>query len=182
MAQAAGILERQFKLSQFGTSVRTEVMAGVTTFLVMAYIIAVNPATLTFNGALTTTQVATVTCLVAGVMSIVMGLYANRAVAIAPGLGLNAVVAYTFVGSMGLSFPEAMGIVVTEGLLITVLVLTGVRRYVLEAVPLVLKRAISVGIGLFIFFLGLKNAGLITVITGNDTPVGSSGMVLELTP
>ncbi|MGN6032124.1 MAG: solute carrier family 23 protein [Thermomicrobiales bacterium] len=126
MAQATGILERQFKLSQFGTSVRTEFMAGVTTFLVMAYIIAVNPATLTFNGALTTTQVATVTCLVAGVMSIVMGLYANRAVAIAPGLGLNAVVAYTFVGSMGLSFPEAMGIVVTEGLLITVLVLTGV--------------------------------------------------------
>jgi len=182
MAQAAGFLERQFRLSQFGTTVRTEVMAGLTTFLVMAYIIAVNPATLTFNGELSTTQVATVTCLVAGVMSIVMGLYTNRALAIAPGLGLNAVVAYTLVGGMGLSFPEAMGIVVTEGLLITLLVVTGVRRYILEAVPLVLKRAISVGIGLFIFFLGLKNAGLITVMTGNDTPVGSSGIVLELTP
>ncbi|MGB3327979.1 MAG: solute carrier family 23 protein, partial [Thermomicrobiales bacterium] len=125
MAQAGafstGFLEKQFKLSSYGTSVRTEVMAGLTTFLVMSYIIAVNPATLTFNGALSTTQVATVTCLVAGVMSIIMGLYTNRAVALAPGLGLNAVVAYTFVGSMGLSFPEAMGIVVTEGLLITLL-------------------------------------------------------------
>ncbi|MGC4191358.1 MAG: NCS2 family permease [Thermomicrobiales bacterium] len=184
MAQiaAGGFLERQFKLSAFGTTIRTEVMAGLTTFLVMSYIIAVNPATLTFNGALSTTQVATVTCLVAGVMSILMGLYTNRALAIAPGLGLNAVVAYTLVGSMGLSFPEAMGVVVTEGLLITLLVVTGLRRYVLEAVPLVLKRAISVGIGLFIFFLGLKNAGLLTVMTGNDTSVGSSGLVLELTP
>jgi AGZA family xanthine/uracil permease-like MFS transporter len=184
MAQlaAGGFLERQFKLTKHGTSIRTEVMAGLTTFMVMSYIIAVNPATLTFNGALTTTQVATVTCLVAGVMSIVMGLYTNRALAIAPGLGLNAVVAYTLVGSMGLSFPEAMGIVVTEGLLITVLVLTGIRRYILEAIPLVLKRAISVGIGLFIFFLGLKNAGLLTVFTGNDTPAGSSGMVLGLAP
>ncbi|HWV34985.1 MAG TPA: solute carrier family 23 protein, partial [Thermomicrobiales bacterium] len=108
-------LERWFKLRAHGTNVRTELLAGLTTFMVMAYIIAVNPATLTFNGQLTTIQVATVTCLVAGVMSIAMGLYTNRAVALAPGLGLNAVVAYTFVGSMGLSFPESMGIVVAEG-------------------------------------------------------------------
>jgi AGZA family xanthine/uracil permease-like MFS transporter len=159
---AGGWLERQFKLSKLGTNVQTEVLAGLTTFMVMSYIIAVNPLTLSFNGELSITQVATVTCLVAGVMSIIMGLYTNRAVAIAPGLGINAVVAYTLVGSMGLSFPEAMGVVVTEGIIITILVVTGVRKYVLEMVPLVLKKAISVGIGSFILFLGLKNAGLIT--------------------
>ncbi|HEU0164574.1 MAG TPA: solute carrier family 23 protein, partial [Thermomicrobiales bacterium] len=135
-------LDRQFKLAKHRTSIRTELMAGLTTFMVMAYIIAVNPATLAFNGALTITQVATVTCLVAGVMSIAMGLYANRAIALAPGLGLNAVVAYTLVGNMGLSFPEAMGVVVSEGIVITLLVLTGARRYILEAIPIELKKAI----------------------------------------
>jgi len=180
--EADGFLERWFKLRAHGTNVRTELLAGLTTFMVMAYIIAVNPATLTFNGQLTTIQVATVTCLVAGVMSIAMGLYTNRAVALAPGLGLNAVVAYTFVGSMGLSFPEAMGIVVAEGIVITLLVLTGVRQYVLEAIPLELKRAISVGIGLFILFLGLKNAGIITFMTGSDASSATFGGILELTP
>jgi adenine/guanine/hypoxanthine permease len=179
---APDILERQFKLSRLGTNVRTEIIAGLTTFMVMSYIIAVNPATLTFNGELTTTQVATVTCLVAGIMSILMGLYTNRAIALAPGLGLNAIVAYTLVGNMGLSFPEAMGVVVTEGIIITVLVLTGVRQYVLEVVPGVLKKAISVGIGFFILFLGLKNAGIIEFATGNDTPFATSSGFLGLAP
>ena len=179
---APGFLERQFRLSRYGTDLRTEVMAGLTTFMVMSYIIAVNPSILTFNGALTTTQVATVTCLVAGVMSIAMGLYANRAIALAPGLGLNAIVAFTLVGSMGLTFPQAMGVVVTEGIIITVLVLTGVRQYVLEVIPLVLKKAISVGIGFFILLLGLKNAGIITFISGTDTPVGTTTGLLELAP
>lgn len=179
---ASGFLEKQFQLSRLGTNVRTEVVAGLTTFMVMSYIIAVNPATLSFNGELTMTQVATVTCLVAGVMSIFMGLYTNRAVAIAPGLGINAIVAYTLVGSMGLTFPEAMGVVVTEGIVITILVLTGVRQYVLEVVPNVLKKGISVGIGLFILFLGFKNAGILTFFSGNDTGVGTSGGRLDLTP
>ena len=179
---APGFLERQFKLSEYGTNLRTEFIAGVTTFMVMSYIIAVNPSVLTFNGELTTTQVATVTCLIAGIMSIAMGLYANRAIAIAPGLGLNAIVAFTLVGHMGLSFPEAMGVVVTEGLVITLLVLTGVRQYVLEMVPMVLKKAISVGIGFFILFLGLKNAGVIEFISGNDTPVGTVTGLLALAP
>jgi AGZA family xanthine/uracil permease-like MFS transporter len=110
-------------------------------------------------------------------MSIFMGLYTNRAVAIAPGLGINAVVAYTLVGSMGLSFPEAMGVIVTEGIIITILVLTGVRKYVLEMVPMVLKKAISVGIGAFILFLGLKNAGLITFYgTPEGDPFGRVDM------
>lgn len=166
-ANAGGWLEKQFKLSALGTSVRTEFIAGLTTFMVMAYIIFVNPATLNMGGAgLDIHQVATVTCLVAGVMSIAMGLYTNRAVAIAPGLGINAIVAFTLVGSMGLTFPQAMGVVVTEGIIVTILVLTGVRRYVLEIVPVILKKAIGVGIGLFILFLGLKNAGVIMFHSG----------------
>jgi AGZA family xanthine/uracil permease-like MFS transporter len=179
---APDFLERQFQLTRLGTNIQTEIIAGLTTFMVMSYIIAVNPATLTFNGDLTTTQVATVTCLIAGIMSIVMGLYTNRAIAIAPGLGLNAIVAFTLVGSMGLSFPEAMGVVVTEGIIITVLVLTGVRQYVLEVVPSVLKKAISVGIGFFILFLGLKNAGVIEFISGNETPAGTTSGFLALAP
>lgn len=175
-------LERRFRLSSHGTSVRTELLAGLTTFMVMSYIIAVNPATLAFTGDLTVIQVATVTCLVAGVMSVAMGVVTNRAYAIAPGLGLNAIVAYSLVGSMGLSFPEAMGVVVTQGIIITILVLTGVRRYVMEAVPSVLKQAISVGIGLFILFLGLRNAGVIVFQTGTDAPVGTVTGFLELAP
>lgn len=187
-AQAGGgWLERQFKLSQLGTNVQTEIIAGLTTFMVMSYIIAVNPATLTFGGTgeLTITQVATVTALVAGIMSIVMGLYTNRAIAIAPGLGINAIVAYTLVGSMGLSFPEAMGVIVTEGLIITLLVVTGIRRYVLAVVPLVLKKAISVGIGLFILFLGLKNAGIIRFhsgVFGENGEMGTYTGRLDLAP
>ena len=166
-ASASGWLENQFKLTRLGTNVRTEFIAGLTTFMVMAYIIFVNPATLNMGGGgLDIKQVATVTCLVAGVMSIAMGLYTNRAIAIAPGLGINAIVAFTLVGSMGLTFPEAMGVVVTEGIITVILVLTGVRQYVLEIVPVILKKAIGVGIGLFILFLGLKNAGVIMFHTG----------------
>jgi AGZA family xanthine/uracil permease-like MFS transporter len=181
-AAQGGWFDRQFRLSERNTNIRTELMGGLTTFMVMSYIIAVNPSILSFNGELTVTQVATVTCLVAGVMSILMGLYANIAIALAPGLGINAIVAFTLVGGMGLTFPQAMGVVVAEGIVITILVLTGVRKYVMDVVPLALKQAISVGIGFFILFIGLKNAGLVTFISGNDTPVGTTSGLLELTP
>lgn len=179
-----GWLDKQFKLSALGTNLRTEFIAGLTTFMVMAYIIFVNPATLNMGGAgLDIHQVATVTCLVAGIMSIAMGLYTNRAIAIAPGLGINAIVAFTLVGSMGLTFPQAMGVVVAEGIIVTILVLTGVRRYVLEIVPVVLKKAIGVGIGLFILFLGLKNAGVIMFHSGMfDGTEGSRLGRLDLAP
>lgn len=180
---APGFLEKQFKLTKLGTNIQTELIAGLTTFMVMSYIIAVNPATLAFNGDLTVTQVATVTCLVAGVMSIIMGLYTNRAIALAPGLGINAIVAYTLVGSMGLSFPEAMGVIVTEGVVITLLVLTGIRQYVLEVVPIILKKAISVGIGLFILLLGLKNAGVIAFHSGDfESEMGTYTGRLDIAP
>ena len=173
MSEVAGTLrtsalERYFRFSQNGTTLARDTMAGVTTFIVMSYIIFVNPAILSFAGiegleniGLPFDGVLASTCLVAGVMSIVMGLATNRAYAIAPGLGLNAVVAFTLVAGAGLGFPEAMGIVVLEGALVTVLVLIGMREKVMDAIPLELKKAIAIGIGLFIAFIGLVNSGLV---------------------
>jgi AGZA family xanthine/uracil permease-like MFS transporter len=173
-----GGLEGFFRLREHGTDTRTEVLAGLTTFFVMSYIIAVNPAVLAAAG-LDVRAVATSTCLVAGLLSIAMGLYTNRAFALAPGLGLNAIVAFNLVGTMGLTAAEAMGVVVAEGVLITVLVLLGVRKYVMDIVPTALSRAIAVGIGFFILFIGLRNAGVITFIPGQT---GTVDGFLTLTP
>jgi AGZA family xanthine/uracil permease-like MFS transporter len=169
-------LERYFRFAERGTSLAVDTAAGITTFVVMSYIIFVNPAILGFAGiqgledkGLPFEGVLTSTCLVAGVMTIVMGLYSNMAYAIAPGLGLNAVVAFTLVANEGLSFPEAMGIVVLEGLAVFILVLLGLREAIMNAIPLELKKAIAIGIGLFIAFIGLFNSGL--VIRGEGTPV-----------
>jgi len=167
---------RRFRFAQHRTTPARDTVAGITTFIVMSYIIFVNPAILGFAGiegledaGLPFDAVLTSTCLVAGVMTILMGLYTNRAYAIAPGLGLNAVVAFTLVANEGLSFPEAMGLVVVEGLAITILVLLGLREAIMRAIPLELKKAIAIGIGLFIAFIGLFNSGL--VVRGEATPV-----------
>ncbi len=157
-------LERFFHLRELGTNVRTEILGGVTTFIVMAYIIFVNPQILSTPDVpdkLPISAVTTATALVAGVMTIAMGLVTNRAFAMAPGMGLNAVVAFQLMGAMGLTAAEAMGVIVAEGIVITILVLLGIRRYVMQAIPLELKQAISVGIGLFILFIGLVNGGII---------------------
>ena len=150
-----GMLERRFKFAENGTTLARDSMAGVTTFIVMSYIIFVNPQILSFAGieglseiGLPFNQVLAVTCLVAGVMTIAMGLYTNMAYAIAPGLGLNAVVAFSLVAGEGLSFPAAMGLVVVEGIAVTILVLTGMREKIMDAIPLDLKKAIAIGIGL----------------------------------
>jgi AGZA family xanthine/uracil permease-like MFS transporter len=175
---AASPLERRFALAERGTDVRTEMLAGVTTFMTMAYILFVNPQILgSVPGGLAFPQVLTVTALVAGVMTIAMGVFANYPFAIASGLGLNAVVAFQLVAGQGLSFPEAMGVVVTEGVLITILVLTGFREAVLDAIPLDLKKAIGAGIGLFITIIGFANSGF--VVQGEGTllargPVGTA--------
>jgi AGZA family xanthine/uracil permease-like MFS transporter len=181
MSQQAGSvgpspLDRYFRFAEHGTSLGRDTMAGLTTFVVMSYIIFVNPQILSFAGiedlqelGLPFDEVLAVTCLVAGVMTIAMGLYTNRAYAIAPGLGLNAVVAFSLVVGEGLSFPAAMGLVVVEGIAVTLLVLTGMRERVMEAIPLDLKKAIAIGIGLFIAFIGLTNAGV--VVRGEGTPV-----------
>ena len=161
-------LERRFRFAENGTTLARDTMAGVTTFIVMSYIIFVNPQILSFAGidglediGLPFNQVLAATCLVAGVMTILMGLYTNRAYAIAPGLGLNAVVAFSLVAGEGLSFPAAMGLVVVEGIAVTILVLTGMREKIMDAIPLELKKAIAIGIGLFIAFIGLVNSGIV---------------------
>jgi AGZA family xanthine/uracil permease-like MFS transporter len=137
-----GGLDRFFKISERGSSVRTELVAGITTWLTMAYILFLNPQIFGFAGipdlqplGLPFGPVLTVTALVAGLATIAKGLWANYPFAIAPGLGLNAFVAFTLVAGQGLSYPEAMGVIVVEGLLITVLVLTGFRNAVLNADP-----------------------------------------------
>jgi len=151
-----------FKFSERGTSFRTEVVAGLTTFMTMAYIIFVNPAILGTEGTgLPVSGVFFATCVAAAVACIAMGLVANFPLALASGLGLNAIVTYTLSLELGLSWQQAMAVIVVEGVLITVLVLTNVREAVLNAIPLSLKFAIAVGIGLFIAFIGLKNAGLV---------------------
>ena len=162
------MLKDYFKLDQLGTNVRTEVLAGFTTFLTMSYIIFVNPLFLSFFGdpnlqakALPFSASLTATCLSAGLMCIIMGLVTNYPFALAPGMGLNAIVAYQMVLGMGLSWPSAMGVIVLEGAIITVLVITGFREAVMNSIPLSLKRAISVGIGLFIAFIGLVQAGFV---------------------
>ncbi len=169
-------LDRYFKISERGSSVRTEIIAGLATWLTMAYILFVNPQILGFVGitdleplGLPFKQVLTVTALAAGVMTIAMGVFANYPFALAAGLGLNAFVAFSLVVGHGLSYPQAMGVIVVEGLAITVLVVTGFRQAVLNAIPMDLKRAIGIGIGLFIALIGLVNSGI--VVRGEGTVV-----------
>ncbi len=162
------MLDRCFDLSRRGATVGAEVRGGLTTFMVMAYIIFVNPAILGFSGipglqgqgpGFAATQAAT--CLVAGVMTMAMGLVANYPLALASGMGLNAAVAFQLVAGMKLPWPAAMGVIVLEGVVITILVLTGLREAIMQAIPASLKRAIGVGIGLFILFIGLNTAGIV---------------------
>jgi len=174
------MFEKFFKLSQLNTNFRTEVLAGLTTFLTMSYVIFVNPQFLSFSAdpelkilGLPFSACVTATCLSSALMCILMGLWTNYPFALAPGMGLNAFVAYQIVASMGLSWPAAMGVIVIEGLIITFLVITGFREAVMNAIPLSLKQAISVGIGLFLALIGLQNAGLIqahpsTLVTLGD--------------
>ena len=162
------MLDRYFELRQRGATLGGEVRGGLTTFMVMAYIIFVNPAILSFAGIpalegqgppFAAAQAAT--CLVAGAMTIAMGLAANYPLALAAGMGLNAVVAFQLIAGLKLPWPAAMGVVLIEGLVLTALVLTGFREAIMNAIPLSLKRAISVGIGLFILLIGLVSAGLV---------------------
>lgn len=150
-----------FKISERGSSVSDEVVGGITTFLAMAYIIAVNPglmeaAGIPFEAALTST------CLGAAIMTIAMGLIANRPIALASGMGINAIVAYTLcLGEVGVDWRVAMAVIFLEGIVILILVLCGLRKAIMDAIPVDLRRAIGIGIGLFIAFIGLKGGGLI---------------------
>jgi len=162
-------VESFFKLQERGTDVGTEVRAGVTTFLVMVYIVAVNPAIIAGPLELDPVAVAAGTALVAGIMTLAMGLLTNYPFALAAGLGLNAVVAFSL-PALGMTPAQAMGVIVIEGLFITVLVLVGLREAIMNAVPLGLKRAIGVGIGLFILFIGFWDGGMIKGVTPEFAP------------
>ncbi|WP_182113090.1 MULTISPECIES: NCS2 family permease [unclassified Actinotalea] len=171
-----------FKISERGSTIGTEVRGGLVTFFTMSYIIVLNPliigtvpdGTGQFLGggdAPNLGMVAATTALVAGVLCILMGTVANFPLALAAGLGLNAVVAYSIATLDGVTWADAMGIVVLEGLIILVLVLTGFRTAVFRAVPIELKTAISVGIGLFVAFIGLVDAGFVRVPASLATPL-----------
>ena len=153
------MLERVFKLSAHKTDVRTEVMAGITTFMTMAYILAVNPSILGSTG-MDSTAVLLATALASFLGTACMALMANLPFALSAGMGLNAYMAYTVVAGYGYSWQVALLAVFIEGLIFIVLSLTNVREAIFNAIPLTLKRGVSVGIGLFIAFIGLRNAGL----------------------
>ncbi len=153
------MLERVFKLSAHKTDVKTEVMAGITTFMTMAYILAVNPSILSSTG-MDSTAVLLATALASFLGTACMALMANLPFALSAGMGLNAYMAYTVVAGYGYSWQVALLAVFIEGLIFVVLSLTNVREAIFNAIPLNLKRGVSVGIGLFIAFIGLQNAGL----------------------
>jgi adenine/guanine/hypoxanthine permease len=167
-----GRLDRYFKLSERGSSPRTEIVAGCTTFLTMAYIILVNPAILGQAG-MPVASVAAATCFAAAFASILMGCVANTPIALAPGMGLNAYFSYVVVQQMGVSWPVALGCVFVSGVAFLFLTLTGVRKLIVESIPLHLFAAIAGGIGLFIGFIGLKNAGLIVANPATFVALGN---------
>jgi len=163
------MLERLFDLRGHGTSLRTEVLAGLTTFLTMAYIVVVNPVVLGAAG-MPVAAVAVATCLASGIGSILMGLLSNYPLALAPGMGLNAYFTYTVVKTMGLPWQTALGCVFLSGIAFLLLTLAGVRQLIVNAVPRSLFAAVAGGIGLFIAFIGLADAGI--VVSASGTMVG----------
>ncbi|MDN6259310.1 MAG: NCS2 family permease [Corynebacterium sp.] len=179
-AEPTGALDRYFHITERRSTVGTEVRAGVVTFFAMAYIIILNPLILGTvedgNGdVLGTSRVAAVTALAAGVMTIAFGVFAKYPFGIAAGLGINTLVAVTFVATEGLTWPQAMGLVVIDGVIIVLLAVTGFREAVFNAIPGSLKAAISVGIGLFIAMVGVVDAGFVRRVpdaAGTTVPVG----------
>ena len=153
------MLERIFKLKENQTTVRTEVVAGITTFMTMAYILAVNPSILSEAG-MDANAVLIATCLASFIGTMCMSLMANMPFALSAGMGLNAYLAYTVVLGQGLSWQLALFAVFFEGIIFIIMSLTNIREAIFNSIPLTLKQAVSVGIGLFIAFIGLQNAGL----------------------
>ncbi|MEH6437672.1 NCS2 family permease [Massilia sp. DD77] len=154
------MLEKLFKLRENGTDVRTEVLAGLTTFLTMVYIIFVNPSILGDAG-MPKEAVFVATCLVAALGTAVMGLYANYPIAMAPGMGLNAYFAYAVVLGMGIAWPAALGAVFISGCLFILVSLLGLRGMIVDGIPRSMRVAITVGLGMFLALIALKNAGIV---------------------
>ncbi len=153
-------MENLFKLKEKGTDVKTEIMAGLTTFLAMAYILGVNPAILGDAG-MDMPSVFLATAIASGISCILMGVIANYPVALSAGMGVNALFAYTICGAMGYSWRAALASVLISGVIFLVISVTGLRQMVIDAIPVQLKLSIGAGIGFFVAFIGLKNAGII---------------------
>jgi AGZA family xanthine/uracil permease-like MFS transporter len=179
-----------FKFAERGTNLGTEAKAGLTTFMVMAYILFVNPSILSNmygpgspEAAAAIPALSAGTALVAGLMTLAMGLVANTPIALAAGLGINGAVAFGLVLTQGLTPAGAMGVIVLEGIIVTILVLVGLRESIMRAVPMALKRSIGVGIGLFILFIGFIDAGIIVKTAGSsaENPVPTT-FVFPTTP
>ncbi len=183
------MLEKFFHLKQNNTTVKTEVIAGITTFMTMAYILAVNPSILSASG-MDKNAVLMATAISAFIGTLIMALYANYPFALAPGLGLNAYFAYTVCGTMGYSWQIALFAVFVEGLIFIVLSLTNIREAIFNAIPLQLKKGVSVGIGLFVAFIGLQggyivansDSTLVTIVNfrENFSTVGISAILAIL--
>ncbi|CAM3051857.1 NCS2 family permease [Vibrio mytili] len=170
------MLERLFKLSENGTNVRTEVIAGITTFLTMAYIIFVNPAILSDTG-MDRGAVFVATCLAAAIGCFIMGLVANYPIAQAPGMGLNAFFTYSVVLGMGYTWQVALAAVFVSGLLFIALSIFKIREWIINSIPHSLRTGISAGIGLFLAFISLKNAG---IVVDNPATLVSMGHITSL--
>ena len=166
------MLEKLFKLNAKNTSVKTEIIAGITTFLAMAYILGVNPGILGDAG-MDPQAVFMATAISAAIASIVMGLLANYPVALAPGMGVNALFSYTVVMSMGFSWQAALAAVFVSGVVFLLISVTGIRKMIINAIPKQLKLAVGAGIGFFIAFVGLKNAGIIVANASTAVGLGS---------
>ena len=165
------MLEKQFGLAANGTSVRTEVIAGITTFLTMAYIIFVNPDILSTTG-MDRNAVFVATCLAAALGSAIMALWANWPIGMAPGMGLNAFFAFTVVGALGFTWQQALGAVFISGLVFLFLSATGIRRWLIAGIPHSMRSAIAAGIGMFLGLIALKNAG---IVVGNPATLVGLG-------
>ena len=172
----SSILEKFFHLKSNGTSVKQELLAGFTTFITMAYIIFVNPQMMSASG-MDYGASFVGTCLAAALACIVMGLYSNWPVALAPGMGLNAFFTYTVVGEMGYSWEVALGAVFLAGILFVIMSVTPLRKWMLESIPLNLRIAMGSGVGLFIGFIGLKSGG---IIIANEATFVSLGNFLQI--
>lgn len=170
-SQEQSFLERLFKLKAHNTTVKTELMAGVTTFITMCYVIFVIPAILSDAG-MNPGALFTATCLVAGLSTIVIGVYANWPVGLAPGMGLNAFFAYAVVQGMGYSWEQAMGAVFWGGIGFMLLSLFKVREWIIESIPAGLRVGITSGIGLFLALIGLKSAGIVVANPGTIVGLG----------
>jgi AGZA family xanthine/uracil permease-like MFS transporter len=175
-------IENRFKLRQLGSDFRTEIIAGLTTFSAMSYILAVHPATMAAAG-MEQAALVTVTALASAFGCLLMGGLANSPVALAPGMGINAFFAYTVCGTMGIPWQAALGCVFWNGILFFLLTLTGMRRRLFDCVPPCLKIGVQCGIGLFIAFIGLSQSGLIvdhpvTLVTMGEMPSAPGLMVL----